>query len=173
MCSATHARSEFPDSSDFEREKVEVQKEWFFTHVEKWPSQNVWKSLGESDIFVLTLGTVGTTGGWKKRGADDSHGRGQSQKYRIRHAKRRIWNFRSQSVKRCLWALWAATWPQIIQTLSLVKDQNGQEGDRSPFRVKSSVLKPTSTCKLLIRSLSNLENLVLGRRMQKHVARAF
>ena len=33
--------------------------------MEKWPSQNVWKSLCESDNFGLTLGARGTTDGWK------------------------------------------------------------------------------------------------------------
>ena len=91
MYSATHARSEFPLSSELRSKESESIKRQFFTQVEKWQSQSVWESLCGSENFALVLDGIGRTDGWKSWCREDLRKRCRSKIYTIRHAKRRIW----------------------------------------------------------------------------------
>ena len=88
-----------------------------------------------------------------KLGADDGHRRSQSQKYRIRHAKRSVGTFgpeacfHQKGLKKCLWAPWGATWPKVVQNAGF-----GERPERpkwEPMAIKSVIkcIRPTSTCK--------------------------
>ena len=153
MCSATHARSEFPDSSDFERGKVEVQKSDFSL---MWKSGRH-KMCGNPQARVTFLSSHSVLlvppVDEKKRSADDSHGRGQSQKYRIRHAKRSIGTFgpeagfHQKGVKKCIWTPWGATWPKVVQNAEF--GERPERPKRGQMTTQSEIqrLRPTSTCK--------------------------